>query len=244
MNSLIQLIISWLCGVMVGILIVKYSSLNDLRFWVELIVQVMIAVAAMAALKQISLAKESFRLNSERESIKLSVELIKEFRENILRLSVSCDQLLKQFNIRKYEGGEKLSHFSMSEVARNTEYSKHFMSVLDTKIFDDISFNKDSHDLSNSVEYFATPFIEKIADEKVAFKVVGLAYCSIVEKYYFILIPHRKESDKQLTYYKNTIELYHLWSKRISKTNLIEMNRELQASIDEISDRTINPIGT
>jgi hypothetical protein len=214
-----------------------------------------LAVLGFFIFRQIKIAKEQLKIgkdqlmetqkqlfiNSTRDSIKLAAEQINYYLTTLV--PIANEELKKRQNLDFPSIDFKPTRFINQEVldsARVTEILPYLKKMIDTEYVPTGTMN--------SLETFATFFVQKVADENVAFQSVGKSYCETVKRLSIELSTVRHDDDG---YYRNTIVLYRLWNKRLEEHDLKKqkdlMEKQLMEMENEIKirqDQGIKPIGT
>jgi hypothetical protein len=211
----------------------------------DLFIQAIIGIAALVALQQISVAKKSITTNSRRDSIKYASDLIKICSEKLIPLIQAERTLYITAGYKNIKGDFELKKFEKSEIENGSSRIKEDYN-LGVKILagnkDDINYK--TLEIANLMEAIATPLVEGVADESIAFKVVGNIFCRRIRERYFFYCVYRATSPNANTSYTNTLSLYHMWSDRIKKLNLQDAAQSAQDALNKITDKQIKPIGT
>lgn len=210
---------------------------------ISLIIQGVTALATLGALYQIKLSKDSFKTNSHRESVKYASELVVMYLREVISLIDKTDSILLNMKLKKFTKDVNLSNFTRNEILRNGgELKNHFeYSVKQLNI--NIRNVNIVVEIANTIESFAVPFIECVADERVGFNAVGQTFCHTIEEYYFFYAVARSG---EIRSYQNTIALYNVWSQRIKESKLKstaeEVDKELRKILENKQD--LKSIGT
>ena len=173
--------------------------------------QAIMAVAALVALWQIILAKESVVIGSKRESIILAERVAKELITK--HTALSLDER-KGFKIYRWMLKDK--NFSNDSLKDSTEAVKWVESLTREQVIQCTNF-------LNEIEAFSMYFVHDAADKKVACEVVGPAFCMWIEEFSPLLIQLREDPQaKRFTSgsFQNSIELYKTWSKKLYRNKL------------------------
>ena len=93
----------------------------------------------------------------------------------------------------------------------------------------------------NELQTIASAYVTGIADEKTGFEIIGRTYCVSVASKYDILCCCRQDEIHQ--YYQSIIDLYNIWSPRITKAELEAERKRIEKSMSEIPDESIAPLG-
>ncbi len=174
-------------------------------------------IVAAIGLKQLSISKKAANATAKRDSIKAANEQIRYFGETIIPLVNKMDTYIAKNNITLLDESSFEIKDDRIEVAlrpNGAQGAKQFNMIGEHVLA-----------IINNLEILSTVFVSGLADEKVAFKTIGKAYCSITEKC-MPIIATITEHDKH--YYQNSIELYRCWNDRIEKSSLQEQKKEIE----------------
>ncbi len=221
-----------------------------MEFWIYIlpniispIAQVVIGIAALFALRQISISKKSISVQSRRESIKFATDLVKTYLSDIIALYNKTDEIKEKLKFLDFEGEINLQHFIIAEVNQSSEIlKKHYHDAL-LMLDKEKSFAVAELDVANAIEAFSTPFIAGVADEKIAFDTIGKTFCDNIKNNYFLYCLARRRPDLERHYYQNTIALYNVWAPRIKKRQLEALKEEVGIEIGSINSKDIKIIG-
>jgi hypothetical protein len=92
----------------------------------------------------------------------------------------------------------------------------------------------------NRLDAIAAMFVTGVADEKTAFQIFGRAFCGSASLHYDIISVARSVST--FAPYSNIVELYKIWSGRLSKSELEKSRQVLDEQIRKIPDKSIAPL--
>lgn len=218
-----------------------------------------LALLGFFIFRQVKLAKEQLKIakeqlnethkqllvNSRRDSIKLAAEQVRFYMDVIVKYADEGYDKMKEtgmtrfiIDTTRFIRKDILDYKKPKEVKDYLEKTKD-LSVYDLKTM-------------NALESFSTYFIQKVADEKVAFQSVGKSFCVVVHSLSFALsmVRHNESS-----YFENTITLYRLWKHRIDQQNLesqkellqtelMQKIEELETKINNTPPSNIKPLGT
>jgi len=198
---------------------------------------------------QISQSRDSFRANSRRESVKYASELVREYLKDIIPIQNTVDECLSELQFTYFTGELNLKSFTLSEINKiGGALREHFLYANQTIR---PSKNKDGAfvkmiEEANMIEFFATPFIERVADEKVAFNSIGITFCKSIKDNYSHYVLARSGNENENNYFPNTIALYNIWSNRIKELKLKTIVKTTTNTLKEISkeNNIIKLIGT
>jgi hypothetical protein len=94
----------------------------------------------------------------------------------------------------------------------------------------------------NELQSIACVFTTGVADERVGFSIIGRTFCGTVEDMYDVLSMARMDGNA-FPYYQSIIDLYQVWSPRLTKAELETMRNDMTKRISAIQDTGIPPIG-
>lgn len=193
-----------------------------------------LVLLALIGLKQLRIAKETLRINSQRDASRLSINLISKFDKISTRnYSNLCTALKKdeleqpleffKFTKEEYESipKEKKEEFNKRLKIANIEFS----------------------DIAEDLEAFAVPFIHKIADENIAFNSIGGKYCILMGICYPFIMESRIELKTNLSY-SDAVDLYNIWFPKLKNRLTEEKIKDLELEIKKGPDQKIKPLGT
>lgn len=191
------------------------------------IAQVIIGIAALIALRQISISKENITTQSRRESIKYATDLVKVYLSEIIPISDQFYHIQLKFGLPTFMDDIKLKFFTFEELKKSPKpLISHFLQTYKL-MKNDGEFLTKSTELANTLEAFATPFISGVADEAIAFTAIGRTFCDSIKYGYFTYCIVRQKK-LGTNYYENTIALYNLWAPRAeTMEKSIKEEREL-----------------
>jgi|GEM_PF-3392878 len=213
----------------IGLFVVAILGLQQIR-----VARKQITIAR----KQITIARKSLSLESKRDSLRVTDNQITQFFNTILP---SYEQNLittRQLHIRDSftldDDGEidykaiKKAHkergitYSLATKADKDKYENDIRKVFDVK-----------RQSFNMIEAFSSSFVSGLADEKAAYMALGPAYCDIMKRYIHMLRHYNKDG-----YYKRSITLYNLWSKRLAREHTERELHKLENEVER-SDETL-----
>lgn len=215
--------------------IITLRSILEILYFIGGII---VAIAAVLALKQLKIAKYDIDIRSKRECATLTSEQCKFYAETIIPLAGQISIKLTQAKIKEYSG--KVSSFCMCQ-----EVFEWLKSLTDYSGCEDIL--NDIVKFNNELEAFSIYFIHGICDEEMAFNPIASDFISNVTMIYpIICLSH----DKNENSYKNMIKLYEIWKNRYDKIKLEMKTQEMKkqyletiAQVSSMKQESINPIG-
>jgi|SRR5947209_153083 len=203
--------------------------INNMRPYLEALYflsGIAVALAAFLALKQIRLMKRDIVSRSERAAKEKAIEAAFEFAK-----------LHDVFQGRLVYLDEPLHNTYTGPVGDFTPDS------IPTELKERAKLRQSSGAFIqplNLLNGIAAMFVSGVADEKTAFPIFGRAFCGTVSLYYDVISMARKSQPH--TPYSNCVELYQIWSARLSKEELELARRNLEKQIENISDKEIPPL--
>ncbi|MCD0493742.1 hypothetical protein LQD23_15755 [Chromobacterium violaceum] len=188
---------------------------------------VLIAIAAVIALRQIEILKTTLRVQSKRDALKLTSDQCCIYMSEIITLQNIFHKAVKDNSVKYFEGWNceiKNNQISLSRITPpDTEGMKevlHSLSVL------------------NRMESFSSFFISNVADELVAYDTVGITYLNFVRYVLPWVLSCRKSG-----YYKNIVSLFILWETRRLNQELNKKKESLEKELSEMNFSSPQPIG-
>lgn len=208
--------------------------IDTIRPYLELIYFItggpVLAVFAFLALKQITVAKETSKIASQRDAYRLASEQVKFFINDVIPAINEFDQLVKKHDVGHLFKGEVVVENGSIKVKRE-KVSDADMAKLHLVI---PCFSN----LINRLEAFSVFFVSGVAAESVAYSSVGTTFERNVRKIMPVLIA--VSSNKT---YESLLKLYVIWHQRNEKEKLELQNSDIKAKLASIQDRTIMTIG-
>lgn len=187
---------------------------------------IIVAVAAVIALKQIAIMKETASNQSKRDAIKISSEQCNNYLTNIIKLQNDFYQILKNKNISYKD------NWTVDIDGNNIVI--HYNKEVDFVSFYHLDFCK----VFNAMEAFATYFTNSLADEMVAYFSLGTTYINQVETYLPFLLDFNNDG-----YYLNIVKLYLIWKKRMISIELKQQQKKINDKMRKCKSETIKPVG-
>jgi hypothetical protein len=195
---------------------------------------ILILISIVIGLFQLSIAKKTLNINSQREAASLAVKQIDVYMTQIIPLQNKLYNIEQEKKISKIkiDIGEFNSQYLIKKMGKE-EFSKAVNSRMD--VVGEIV------GVLNIMEAFSVYFVRGVADEEIAFSSVGATFIHSVESLYFdIAILNIDKADS----FQNLIKLYEIWSKKNQVNNLQKAKIILTEQIAKIIPPIIKPIGT
>ena len=187
---------------------------------------IIVSITAILALKQIKIMKHTAEIQSKRDALTITSEQCVNYMTNIIKLQNEFNRSLKENQIHFLDGWEV--------TISDNEISLKHDGKIDYSNFDKMNYAT----VYNAMEAFATYFISKVADESVAFNSLGTTYVNTTEHYLPILLEVNEDG-----YFRNIVNLYVLWTKRMISIDLQEQQENLKRKMKNYHTEVIKPIG-
>ncbi len=204
---------------------------------------VALAILACFGLKQLALARESIKQNSElaktsakREAYRLAADQCQFYLGEVIPLCDNCGVKLRTSGVL-----EQLDRFQVSNTGEAVCVTppKDF----DSNAFDALLMAEDSVramlSVANALEGFAVPFVSGVAAEAVSFNSVGSSFCFTTKQYAPFIVPFAGR-----THYKNVLQLFHIWQARLDQEQLREQSDKIAEQLSKTQAVRIKPLGT
>lgn len=195
---------------------------------------IVMSVAAVIALKQISIARADIVIRSKREAASVAAMQCERFAEVVVPAWSHMVTGMSKIGVPSYDG--PVTGFRQEDLSEL--YSDWVKKWDDAK--QKIGDGTTPYDVLNKLEALAIYFTKGIADEEIAFQSVGATFCQIVNDYYPLLLTSYLQSG----YYKHVVELYQLWSSRLQMTALSGQLEEVIKKMATVETRSVSPLGT
>jgi hypothetical protein len=206
------------------------SVLENLYYLSGILILISIAIG----LFQLSIAKTTLNINSQREAAKLAVNQIDIYMTQIIPLQNKLYQTEKEKNISKIklEIGDFNSEFLTSKMGKE-EFIKSFRKR--------IPISSEVISVLNVMEAFSVYFVKGIADEEIGFSSIGTTFIHSVENLYFDIASYNYEKTES---FQNLIKLYEIWSKKKQLINLQTDRNIILEKILKLNPSKLKSIGT
>jgi hypothetical protein len=196
--------------------VTNLRTVLELAFFASNIV---IAVAVVLGLKQISLAKKIATSDAKRESLKFAAERCQYFADTCVTLQdkVSVEHrrlaltfLTKRLKFSIVNGEIVVEDFAQAaRLALQVEFQKMPIDIVKCL---------------NSLEAFAIPFASNVADDEVGFQETAATFCETADRLIGFVVLLRATGVR----YESTMRLYDRWKSRLVAQNLEGKMKELQ----------------
>jgi len=228
-----------------------WKTINGMKFeeknlnnWFDILgnfSQFLLVILGCFVLKQIQIAKNDLKIRCTRESVLRSVELSDMFAREIIP------------EISKFQRGTIDSNYKFANRELKDYYEEEIikLGLEEEKKYElDIAFLNKNHELNkrcisilNSFEALSINFTKGVADESSVFTALSQVYCEFIRENSSFICFLR---GKKLNIFTNMIELYKVWSNRISANGLLLQDKRIQERLAEFNNGNdkIKPIGT
>lgn len=187
---------------------------------------IVVAIAAIIALRQIRLMKSDMLARSERAAKEKALEAAFEYAR-VSDLLINSLSSFPDEVPQSYDG--PIGDFSIKSIPKEKveiAEERYALQVV-------------THPL-NLLDGIAASFITGVADEKTSFPIFGGAFCAaIASQYDVICVARAKFSYNPLS---NLVSLYQIWSARLSKIDLEKAKENLERQIENLPDKEIPPL--
>ena len=186
-----------------------------------------VALAALLALKQIRLLKLDIIGRGERAAKEKAIEAAFEYAKAIEELTENYSEEDDDEIQKDYEG--PIGDFSAGSI------SKGLLNTARTRFESHYWVNP-----VNRLDGIAASLVTGVADEKTAFEIFGWGYCGSIAKEYDVICLEREASGGRSL--SHLIALYEIWSSRLSKVELENARRRLDEQLNRIPSKEISPL--
>ncbi len=194
---------------------------------------IIVAIAAVFALYQLKIAKDSIKIQSKREALSLTVSQCNYYSSTILKLqdtlyekrvASDCDFFESKKWTVDTDGENVTVHLNCKEHPSLNEINLIAYELLD---------------VVNSMEAFSVYFTSKVADESVAYSTLGHTFINTAEVYMPWLILNYKSDGS----FSNLVKLYVLWKNRKKQEQMKLKLDILKKEMDKNIVKNEKPIG-
>ncbi|MFL6273609.1 MAG: hypothetical protein ACJ74G_00245 [Blastocatellia bacterium] len=187
---------------------------------------VVVAIAALFALRQIRLMKFDMIARSERSA-----------KEKAIEVAFRFTKLHRLFEQRIPLFPEKVPGFYVGLIGDFTSDSIPH----EWKSMAEARFSSMVMDYPLDVlDGIAATCLTGVADERTAFTIFGGAYCATVAGQYDLIC--MAMSSVSFSPFSNIVELYQIWSARLSRSDLEKARKNLEEQISRIPSKEIPPL--
>lgn len=184
--------------------------------------------AAIFGLRQLFIMKKDIAIRNERSAKEKAIEFANEYLVEFTKLWDIHFKEAEKNNIQSYKG--PIGDFTPSSIPK--EYRDNLK-------------KRNEHtcwlNSLNKLESIAAAFVTGVADESTGYRIIGRSFCVAVSTLYDVISSLRKENITP--YWNSIVELYKIWSSRITKEELANERCLLERRMADITDKCIRPIG-
>jgi len=210
------------------------NSFDHVRQALELLYYIsgiVIAIAAIRGLRQLTITRDISRENAKREAYKLAADECRHFAQDIVPLGTTLHNHINEKNIQSF------AHPSF--VVTRGEIEKHnFNLMILQKEIPIITLDLITY--LNAMEAFAIFFASGVAAEEIGYRETGTSFCSAVERYMPAVWAMRQVNVR----YESTVRLYEIWHARQEAEKISKQMKALEEAAKRLPKETIKPIGT
>lgn len=193
-----------------------FSPIFELLYFISGLV---IAVAAIYALKQIPLLKKTLRIQSKRDALKITSEQCNIYMSEIIPMQNIFLKAIKENKVTYFEGWDVKLENNELKVSRKTPPNmERFPSIIETL------------DVFNKMESFSSFFTSNVADEVIAYHTVGTTFLNFTKGTLPWVISCREDG-----YFKNLTNLYIHWESRRVNEQLMKQKLDLENRLNNTS---------
>lgn len=172
-------------------------------------------------LKSIEVNSEAIEVNSKREAFRLAAEQCETYNTDIMESEDEFVTELKELELVLHPNGSK--------------YNK---KILELFFSSDSNLFKLFAIYVNKLEAFSSYFISGVADEKIAFAMVGIIFCEAYERYISYI-----EIQAENSQFTNLKKLYDVWVTRLRKQRTEKQISDMQTKLENLKEKEISHIG-
>jgi hypothetical protein len=207
------------------------NFVNEIKPFLEVlyfIAGIVVAIAAVFALKQISIMKKTLQVQSKRDALKITSEQCENYFSKIIELQDQFDRKVKEHDVKYFDGWEvTVQNDSVSVKHRSVPNAQGLEKVIKEL------------DVLNSMESFASFFVSNVADEQVAYDTVGMTFVNFNRK----LMPWTL-SCREDGYFKNLSKLFVKWELRRLNEELQKEKIDLEKKLKQTAFQADVPLGS
>lgn len=182
-----------------------------------------LAIIAGIGLKQLALLKQDMDIRNQRASKEGSIRFIDHYYKTFIPKWDGWVSKLEANNIPLYEG--TYEHQPTPDPA---ECKKRLQEL-------------GWHEALNELETVAAGVNSGLADDDLAYEVIGRSFCNGVASFWDILEYIRSVDSKR---YTATVKTFNRWASRMNRESLLQQQSQINAAVAKFPDDKIKPIGT
>ncbi len=201
---------------------------------------IVIAIAAVFALKQIRVGLEQLRTtreiantNAKRESIKLAAEQCNYYAEKTVPLFTNLASEYNRLGLT-FMSSKPQFKIQKGEIV-NTNFDTKLLDTEVPRVIVPLVY------FLNSLEAFAIPFAAGVADEDLGYQETAIAFCQAVQTHMPALFQMRRTNNGR---FESIMTLYNLWNTRLVGHALAPIMETLEELVKSSQEQRIKPLGT
>jgi len=189
---------------------------------------VIIAIAAIIALKQIQILKQTLRVQSKRDALKLTSDQCSIYMSEIIPLQDIFHKAVKDNKVTYFEGWDvEINNEQISISRKSPPSSEGMLEIIKTL------------SVLNRMESFSSFFTSNVADELVAYNTIGITYLNCIRELLPWILPCSEGG-----YYKNITKLFLIWESKRLHQEIMKKKDSLDKQLSQTKFRTSFPVGT
>ncbi|WP_405328635.1 hypothetical protein [Fibrobacter sp.] len=197
---------------------------------------IIVAFCAIIALSQIIIGKKQLVFNEENRKKEQQRDMVKCTAEQVAFLSkdvVSAHD--KLYNVLKPEDISLLQEENLT-ISNNSISIKKGITLNDEERTKIVNARREAVDFYNNLEIFSSYFVMKIADENIAFHLIGEDFCRMLKPYLalYLIIEGKKNKDNAV------FKLFLLWHSKLETLKLTKEKRKLEEALKKMTERTFS----
>jgi hypothetical protein len=189
---------------------------------------VVTAVAVTVGLLQLRLLKRDYAMRVDRAAKERAIDTVERYVAKFIPLANANTTELRAAKLSRYSG--PIGDFSPASVPAEyqnltAQRALHYSCIT----------------ALNELEYITAVFTSGVADEELGFRIIGRSFIFSVQSYYDLIALLR--DDKAHKPWSNIVQLYGVWSSRLTAAELAAIGEETAAKLAGIQVTRISPIG-
>lgn len=201
----------------------NFRSILEILYFVT---SPLLLIVTIIGLQQLTIAKNSSKMNAKREAFKLAAEQCKYFLEHIVPELNLIDNLMDEMAIDSLGKAQIKANNKVIEIECNINKSKKLFDILPQLSI-----------VLNELEAFAVFFTSGVAEESVAFSSIGNTFVCSVDKFLPIVCMVQGKG------YGNILKLYILWKDKIEKQDALQKKLQAEKKLNQNCTIEMKSIG-
>jgi hypothetical protein len=206
------------------------NFVNEIRPFLEVlyfIAGIVVAYAAVFALKQLSILKRTLQVQSKRDALKITSEQCNDYLSRIIELENEFDRKIIEHDVKYFDGWKVTVKNNSISVDRESVPNMQGLAEISKELM-----------VLNSMESFSSFFVSNVADEKVAYDIVGISFLNFNRTLMPLITHFRKYG-----HYKNLSKLFVKWEMRKINEVLQKEKLDLDKKLKQTSFQADVPLG-